>query len=369
MREGGNGDPDDLEAGGTYVECRRPRVRAAAFEDHALFSTRDPASAARLGEPFLGAHRYAGPPPGGDAFRATLHASVTGSITLGLLQLAAGTELALAASAARFLVVQPLRAAVQRDGRPLGTGQAAVIQPGRPCTLRSPAAAAHLLVGIEEAAVLLHLSRLLGRALDRRLVFDPELDLRAPPSRRWTVAVELLQDELAEKGSLLRSGVGVAQLEDFLISALLLGQPSTYSALLIRGVPLVGGETSQVAAEFIEANLAEHLSLGAVARAAGVSVRTLQTAFRSELRTTATAYIRSRRLERARVDLTTADGRERTVTEVATRWGITHLGRFAAEYRARYGESPSQTLRRPPQALSPSTSSSSPKTTKDAAAP
>jgi hypothetical protein len=31
---------------------------------------------------------------------------------------------------------------------------------------------------------------------------------------------------------------------------------------------------------------------------------------------------------------------------VATRWGITHLGRFACEYRNRFGESPSQTLRR-----------------------
>ena len=33
-----------------------------------------------------------------------------------------------------------------------------------------------------------------------------------------------------------------------------------------------------------------------------------------------------------------------TVTGVAMRWGFTHTGRFAAAYRRKYGESPSQTL-------------------------
>jgi AraC-like DNA-binding protein len=34
-----------------------------------------------------------------------------------------------------------------------------------------------------------------------------------------------------------------------------------------------------------------------------------------------------------------------SVAEVAARWGFSHLGRFAAAYRKRYGESPSHTLR------------------------
>jgi len=58
-------------------------------------------------------------------------------------------------------------------------------------------------------------------------------------------------------------------------------------------------------------------------------------------------YLRDRRLERAHEDLTDAipsDGV--TVTDVAERWGFHHLGSFAALYRNRWGESPSETLRR-----------------------
>lgn len=46
-------------------------------------------------------------------------------------------------------------------------------------------------------------------------------------------------------------------------------------------------------------------------------------------------------------DLTGGDpARRHTVAEVAYRWGFAHLGRFAHDYRARYGESPSTTSRR-----------------------
>ena len=33
-----------------------------------------------------------------------------------------------------------------------------------------------------------------------------------------------------------------------------------------------------------------------------------------------------------------------TVLDIVFRWGITHPGRFAAEYRRKYGVPPSQTL-------------------------
>lgn len=52
-----------------------------------------------------------------------------------------------------------------------------------------------------------------------------------------------------------------------------------------------------------------------------------------------------RRMHLARRALRRAAGGE-TVTDVATRYGFWQLGRFAVEYRALFGETPSATLRR-----------------------
>jgi hypothetical protein len=56
-------------------------------------------------------------------------------------------------------------------------------------------------------------------------------------------------------------------------------------------------------------------------------------------------YLRSARYVRVREALSRAEP-EQSVTEIALRWGFTHMGGFSVEYRKRFGESPSETLRR-----------------------
>jgi transcriptional regulator GlxA family with amidase domain len=73
---------------------------------------------------------------------------------------------------------------------------------------------------------------------------------------------------------------------------------------------------------------------------AGVSARRLQEAFREHLGTTPMEYLRSVRLDRVHAELRCGAG---GVTETAHRWGFTHLGRFAAAYRERFGVLPSET--------------------------
>jgi AraC-like DNA-binding protein len=57
-------------------------------------------------------------------------------------------------------------------------------------------------------------------------------------------------------------------------------------------------------------------------------------------------FLRERRFEAARAALEAATPERETVTDIALRHGFSHLGRFSAEYRRRFGERPSETLSR-----------------------
>lgn len=103
----------------------------------------------------------------------------------------------------------------------------------------------------------------------------------------------------------------------------------------------------QHALDFCEQHAGEPISTEDIALAVHTGVRSLQRAFRTHLRVTPLTHLLKVRLERAHHDLRQiADGRaDGTVSDVAMRWGFTHLGRFAAQYRKQYGCTPVQTLR------------------------
>lgn len=81
----------------------------------------------------------------------------------------------------------------------------------------------------------------------------------------------------------------------------------------------------------------------------GVCERSLQYSFRDLLQLTPVAYLRGRRLHRARRDLLATPPGTATVTAIALRYGFLHLGKFAQDYRRQFGERPSTTLVRLPR--------------------
>lgn len=108
---------------------------------------------------------------------------------------------------------------------------------------------------------------------------------------------------------------------------------------------LRGGARVQARAEdFIRANFSRPLTMAEIAESAGISVRRLQLVFRSISGSTPYHALNLARMEAARMHL--LDPNEgRSVTEIAFDCGFTHLSRFAAAYRERYGQHPSSTLR------------------------
>lgn len=98
---------------------------------------------------------------------------------------------------------------------------------------------------------------------------------------------------------------------------------------------------------FIEEHANEPITVSAIAQAARLSPRGLQSAFRSQTGVPPMAYLRRVRLEQARAALLAADPAEQnTVSAIARAAGFVHLSRFAAAYRELHGEYPHETLRR-----------------------
>lgn len=106
-----------------------------------------------------------------------------------------------------------------------------------------------------------------------------------------------------------------------------------------------GASTVRRAEDWADGAEPEHLNMLDLSKAVGVSLRSLQRAFHLALGVGPAAYLRRRRLVRARAALALNGPEGVSVTEVAVAHGFWELGRFAVEYRKLFGERPSETLR------------------------
>jgi AraC-like DNA-binding protein len=112
-----------------------------------------------------------------------------------------------------------------------------------------------------------------------------------------------------------------------LMSSVLVGLPHSARSFLEATAADCGPAYVARAIEYLEANLSEPLSVQNVARAVGVSVRQLHTAFRTYRGTTPTLQLRELRLACAHRMLADACPDE-TVSGIALACGFSHFGRF-----------------------------------------
>jgi AraC-like DNA-binding protein len=234
-------------------------------------------------------------------------------------------------------------------GRPdfVATARYAVVA-GEPLTLHWSPDSAAMVFRLERAAVEAELVDLIDAPVEQPLRFQVRMDLSAPAAASWLRTGMFLAGEVDRRGGLLANPLLATDLERILLRGLLLCQPHSYSGLLATGSaePGLPGHVAAAVA-LLEAAPARRVGTDFLARQVNVSTRVLQAGFREHLGMSPTQYLRQLRLRHVHEDLAGSDPAQRpTVAEVAYRWGFSHLGRFAQDYRSRYGESPSQTLHR-----------------------
>lgn len=238
-------------------------------------------------------------------------------------------------------------------GETIQAGKTVSMAPGRTGSLSSPSMPGEYVLGsryegvqvsIPARVVEATLDALTGVSRTEPLRFELAVDLRSGGGASAVRLLDFLLDEADRDASPLMSPLVQSRLVDAFVSALVIGLPHNYSHLL-RATPTID-EPRYVrrAAEYLEANARRHIGVTELAAAAGIGTRALFAAFRRHRGCSPMAFLRARRFELARQRLLAASAP--TVAVVAMDCGFEHLGRFSAGYRARYGESPAETLHR-----------------------
>lgn len=228
------------------------------------------------------------------------------------------------------------------DGSPVenGIGDAAICPPDTPTLIPAWKPSCTLLgFKIDRRFLEREHERTLGR---QHKPLPLTIDLHTPGGRAWLSMLRSVSDYVQRNRSTIASDPRLlTQMSSMLVTGMLLAltpeERNERSGTRPRVVQRV--------IDAIEADPARPWSPGELAEFAGVSVRRLQQAFREYCGLTPFQYLREVRVERAHGDLLNAP-EGLTVTDIAMRWGLTHTGRFAADYRHRYGQNPSETLAR-----------------------
>lgn len=99
------------------------------------------------------------------------------------------------------------------------------------------------------------------------------------------------------------------------------------------------------AEEYIETHWDQPITIAGLARATAASARSIFFHFKNSRGQSPMSFLKQVRLEHARAMLETS-GVGRSVTEIAVQCGFGNLGHFAGDYFKRFGERPSDTLKR-----------------------
>lgn len=202
-----------------------------------------------------------------------------------------------------------------------------------------------LQVVITREAMSESLEGLLQRPIDAPLRFEPVMDAVAGASAAWWRMARYFIAELECSSELYEQAAFTRDLESSLIKGLILAQPNNYSEELRDVLGMKLPHYLLRARQYLHDNAREAVHLEDLEVAAGVSRFKLFDAFRKYFALSPMAYLKKYRLSAVRQAIL-EQGSTCTISEIALGWGFTHLGRFSAEYRKQFDESPRQTLQR-----------------------
>ena len=171
------------------------------------------------------------------------------------------------------------------------------------------------------------------------------LDLSSPVGRRFRSTLNFVWAQLADAGAAKPPPLLAAALEEILLNGFMILLSPSGQDEADQEMSNPGRRVVLEACEIIRARIDEPVRIVEIAGALGISARHLQGGFRRHIGKSPQEFLTECRLDLARRILLDR-APSRSVTGTALECGFSNLGEFAGKYRERFGEKPSETLRR-----------------------
>lgn len=285
--------------------------------------------------------------------KMTLRSAHTGPVGLDLLDYREGVRISPVGLGDFHLVQIPLRGRARMSvGDAVvesSSGRATVPPIDRDFVMEWKEDTPHLIVYVDRQELLRVASVMWSIDDPSRLQLAPGLELGTAAGQAFLRSVLEFHDVMDASG-IVHSELPRKLAGELMVSRLLLAVDSSFArSIETWDHNAAGGASERIYRRFVsaaeQANT-EDLTPFELARVLGMPLRTLQEHINRASGSTPTVLLRELRFRRAHERLRASDPSRTTVTAIAEECGFGHLGRFAGEYRLRFGESPAETLRR-----------------------
>ncbi|MGQ7932354.1 anthranilate 1,2-dioxygenase regulatory protein AndR [Paraburkholderia sp. D1E] len=316
---------------------RQPDFHPFALRNHRLFESTDVDETRELISRVMQPHSLV--PSGSGHGRSHMDFVKIGRLGIGTISFGGPMRVDVKEVSGYYLMMFCVsgEAEVSAGGRTVrvNSEQAILRAPGEPFSAILSSDCEQLVMRIDPAAF-----RSEDRARHRRV--DPFVSLSGELMRAWKEQLQLVAGSPEFLNCACAHPSVAAHVEALLVNLLTAAHCAKPMHSSARApVPHI----VRVADEFMAQHLPMPLMLQDIASAAGVSIRTLGDAFQNFRNASPMTCLRQLRLDRARAALVASSGAV-SIATIAMDCGFTHLGRFAISYRERFGESPSDTVRR-----------------------
>lgn len=225
-------------------------------------------------------------------------------------------------------------------------GKSYVVHPSEPLAKTWDSDCRQLIVKVDRDRFERFASREIGIDVAGRLDFDFDIvPVEAGPRTMIEMAKAVREDSADARHGLSHPRVS-SHLDATMMALMLASFPHRFSERYDRAAAPCAPYYVYRAEDYIRAHLREPISIEDLVTASDVSMRSLFNGFRRFRGLAPMAYVKALRLELAHDELSRADPVARSVTQIAMACGFTHMSKFARDFAARFGETPSKVLGR-----------------------